>query len=88
MRFVDEQVGYLFAGWKYTVTTDGGATWSVWDAEKVWPEWCCNYGLIEDVQLNSDGTGMMTLRPTNGRRGEGPTIRTKDYGKHWTRDLK
>jgi len=34
IRFVNEEIGYVFLGWIYAVTTDGGQTWSVWNAER------------------------------------------------------
>jgi len=83
-RLVGDKVGYLFMGWMYAVTTDGGVTWSVWNAEKDLPNWdCCNYGLIKDVNIESDGTGKMILSPISGRRGEVPELRTNDFGRHW-----
>jgi hypothetical protein len=85
VRFVSDRVGYLFMGWMYAVTTDGGANWVVWDAGKDLPNWgCCNYGLIRDVRLELDGTGVMILNPIPERRGEAPELRTKDYGRHWS----
>jgi hypothetical protein len=80
-----EGTGYLFMGWKYAVTTDGGRTWTIWDATKNLPNWaCCNYGLIHGVDLRSDGTGTMHLHPIPGRAGEVPVLCTTDYGRHWT----
>ncbi len=34
VRFLSDQVGYVFMGWLYAVTTDGGHSWSLWDASK------------------------------------------------------
>jgi len=83
--FVNDRVGYVFVGWMYAVTTDGGETWTVWDAGKDLPNWvCCNYGLIKGVRLEPDGAGVMTLDPIPQRRGEVPELRTKDYGRHWS----
>ncbi|CAN5151266.1 hypothetical protein BH18ACI2_BH18ACI2_20850 [soil metagenome] len=83
--FVNDRVGYVFMGWMYAVTTDGGATWSVWEAGKNLPDWeCCNYRLIKDVRLEADGTGVMMLNPIPQRRGEAPELHTKDYGRHWS----
>ena len=84
IRFVSNQVGDIFMGWMYAVTTDGGNSWSVWNAENDLPNWeCCNYKLIKDISLSSTGIGMMTLSPISGRRGEVPVLHTKDYGRHW-----
>ncbi len=52
LRFVNDRVGFVFMGWMYAVTSDGGDHWSVWDASNDLPNWrCCNYRLITDVQL-------------------------------------
>jgi len=84
VRFVNDQIGYLFMGWTYAVTTDSGVSWSVWDATKDLSNWqCCNYRLIRDVQLSADGAGTMTLNPIPQRQGEVPELHTRDYGRHW-----
>jgi hypothetical protein len=84
VRYVNHDIGYVFMGWMYAVTTDAGSTWSVWSAEKDLPNWqCCNYKLISNVTLGSDGGGTMKLNAIEGRRGELPELRTNDYGRHW-----
>jgi len=85
IRFLNDRIAFVFIGWTYAVTADGGATWSVWDAGRNLPNWqCCNYRLITDVQLNGDGTGTMTLNPIPQRSGEVPRLRTNDFGRHWS----
>lgn len=84
IRFLNDDIGYLFMGWMYAVTTDAGRSWSVWTAEKDLPNWqCCNYGLIQDVTVTQDGRGLMRLNPVGNRPGEVPELQTNDYGKHW-----
>ncbi|MGH9875193.1 MAG: hypothetical protein ACRD9S_22285 [Pyrinomonadaceae bacterium] len=84
VRFVTPQVAYVFMGWKYGITTDGGSTWSVWDAEKDLPDWqCCNYSLIRDVRIAPDGTGTMKLNPPSGLDRQVSELQTKDYGRRW-----
>ena len=84
VRFVNERVGFVFMGWMYAVTTDTGATWTVWDSSRDLPKWqCCNYRLVKDVKLEPDGTGIMTLNVIPDR-GEVPVLRTKDFGRHWS----
>lgn len=86
VRYVNYDIGYVFMGWMYAVTTDAGNSWSVWSAEKDLSDWqCCNYKLISDVTIGSDGRGVMRLNPIEGRRGEVAELRTNDYGRHWTR---
>jgi hypothetical protein len=85
VRLVNDQVGYVFMGWMYSVTTDGGSSWHIWSADKDLPSWqCCNYNLIQDVRIAPDGTGTMKLNPIPQRRGEVPELHTKDYGRHWS----
>jgi len=84
VRFVNERIGYIFMGWMFAVTTNGGTDWSVWRADKDLPGWqCCNYKLIKDVTIAPDGSGVMTMSPIPGRRGEVPSLQTRDYGRHW-----
>jgi hypothetical protein len=85
VHFVNDKIGYVFMGWMYAMTTDGGSNWSVWSAEKDLPNWqCCNYRLIQDVRVAPDGVGTMKLNPIPERSGEVPELRTKDYGRHWS----
>jgi len=84
VRFMSERVGFVFMGWMYAVSTDGGATWSVWSADRDLPKWeCCNYRLVQDVHLESDGMGTITLNVIPDR-GDVPTLHTDDYGRHWS----
>jgi len=85
IAFVSDDVGYVFMGWKCAVTQDGGKTWSVWDAEKNLPQWkCCNYNLIDSIEMGVNGTGKMNINVISEKRGEVPTLYTKDYGKTWS----
>jgi hypothetical protein len=84
VRFVNERVGFVFMGWMYAVSTDGGATWFVWHADRDLPKWqFCNYRLVEDVHLEPDGTGTMTLQVI-ADRCEVSKLRTNDFGRHWS----
>ena len=85
IRFVTDKIGFIFMGWMYAVTTDAGHNWSVWDAQSDLANWqCCNYGLINEVSLQPNGTGKMVLHPIDRRRGEVPKLCTTDFGRHWT----
>ncbi|MBP6823598.1 MAG: hypothetical protein KA368_18760, partial [Acidobacteria bacterium] len=84
--YVNDQIAFGFMGWMYAVTTDGGKSWSVWNAQKDLLNWeCCNYRLIKRVSINADGQGTMTLNVIDPSRGEVPELQTKDYGRHWAR---
>jgi hypothetical protein len=84
VRFLNERVGFVFMGWMYAVTTDEGASWSVWDSSRDMPKRpCCNYRLVKDVHLQADGTGTMTLNLVPDRV-EVVQLRTIDFGRHWS----
>jgi hypothetical protein len=86
VRRINHKVAYLFMGWMYAVTTDGGKSWTVWNAKRDLPGWqCCNYRLIGDVMLNADGTGTMMCNVIDTARGEVPRLLTRDFGRTWTR---
>lgn len=81
MRFIDSRTGYLFHNEKYAVTTDGGQSWAVWDAERKMQARSC---FIQEVKVESDGRGSMTLEcsrihDTYGSYG----LSTDDYGRSW-----
>jgi hypothetical protein len=85
VRFLTSHTAFVFMGWKYAVTTDGGRQWNVWNAEKDLTGWhCCNYVLIKDVALTKNGNGKMFLSPIEGRAGEVPELVTSDFGRHWS----
>lgn len=85
VRFISDQIAYVFMGWKYAVTRDGGKNWSVWDAQNQLPNWrCCNYGLIQDLRIEIDGVGIMKLNPISKTEGVTSALQTKDFGIHWT----
>lgn len=60
----------FFIGWVYAITTDGGQTWTVWNALDDLPDWKpANYRLIEDVSLTREGSGPMRCNVIESRRG-------------------
>ncbi|MDQ5845390.1 MAG: hypothetical protein M3539_08860 [Acidobacteriota bacterium] len=82
VRFVSDQIGYVFMVYQYAVTTDSGVSWSTWDIVKDLPNWQSNRTAIEEVQIGPDGNGMMTLTPyTNDPKIT--KLYTNDYGRHW-----
>ena len=85
IRFVGEDVGYLFFQLKYAVTTDGGQTWSVFDFgnnSSFKPE-NLDYSRIADVEIKADGIGQLTMFKYDPTHGQSILFFTKDYGKHW-----
>jgi hypothetical protein len=89
VRFVSDQIGYIFMGSMYAVTTDAGRIWSVWDATKDAPDGSgYQYGFIKDVQLSPDGNGFMTTQGSDDRSRKDIIdiqLSTKDFGRHWDR---
>lgn len=85
---VNSQTAFVIPGWMYAVTTDAGARWTVGDA-RVDREGglCCNYGLMEHVELQPDGTGSMRMSVIDPNRGEVPLLVTSDIGCTWTRPV-
>jgi photosystem II stability/assembly factor-like uncharacterized protein len=82
VRFLNDQVGYVFMVYKYAVTTDGGTTWSVWNVVEDLPDWPRTRAAIKEIQLTADGAGKMTL--TSFTNSKSPELQTKDYGRHWS----
>lgn len=84
VRFVNDKTAYVFMQWWYTATTNGGVNWSTWDVAGHLPNRVYyNPQLIQDVFMNSDGSGTMTLNPEGIRNKEPLTLSTHDFGVHW-----
>ncbi|MFN6964693.1 MAG: hypothetical protein ACK4S4_13130 [Pyrinomonadaceae bacterium] len=84
VRFVTNDVAYVYVGWKYAVTTDGGEHWAVWDAEQNWPGWqCCKYSFIRHVELAADGSGKMQVDDSQNETSL-VELTTSNYGESWS----
>ena len=81
IRFFSDSSAFVFMGWMYGVTTDGGSSWSIWSGKEHIPEY--NYGLIESVRLESTGEGRMKL--DTSRENKVPQLKTTDFGRHWVK---
>jgi hypothetical protein len=91
IRFVHNHIAYAYLGNYYMVTTDSGSKWFVWDANKqlpvqeimqqrnLWPA-------IKAIEMQPDGRGTMTLFPYLNKGEKGPSLKTSDYGYHWSID--
>lgn len=82
IRFVNDQIGYIFMVYNYAITTDGGATWFVWNIVEDLPGWHQNRVAIEEVQIAPDGKGVMML--TSFSKQKAPNLYTEDYGRNWS----
>ena len=81
IHIVNDKIAYVYMGWLYAITVNGGETWEYWNAEDDLPSWkCCDSKLIQNVQVIADGSGTMTL---NSQASKPSNLYTKDYGKSW-----
>ena len=85
VRFVNDRVAYVFLQYWYGVTIDGGQTWSPFDVAtqlqgRVYP----SPRLIEDVSIDSDGTGTMSLDPDAVVEKKRLILQTEDFGRQWS----
>lgn len=83
IRFVNDEVAYLFMNEKYAVTTDSGQMWSVWEAIPAKLSNLQSKANIKAVQINPDGTGKMQIDALLDGQITGLTVSTKDYGRQW-----
>lgn len=84
VRFVNDEVAYVFMDWMYAVTTDGGKNWSVWDMTRDVPGWqWSKYGIIQDVSIEPDGKGVIRLRSVAQNSVKSAEFHTEDFGRHW-----
>lgn len=84
VRFVNDQIGYAFMVYKYAVTVDAGRTWFTWYAVKDLPDWRLTRPVIDNVEIDPDGKGIMMLTQLATRSKGAAVLRTLDYGRHWT----
>jgi len=85
IRFVSDDVGYLFFQLKYAVTVDAGRTWSVFDFGNN-PSYSpkkLDYSRIANVEVLADGTGKLTMFRYDITQGQSTLFFTNDYGRHW-----
>lgn len=88
VRILNDRVAYMFMGWKFAATADGGHNWSVWNAERDLPDWqCCDEALIKEVNISPDGVGKMSLS-AGGELNQPAILLTDDYGLHWYRSTR
>lgn len=83
VRFLSDQVAYVFMSDKYAVTTNGGDSWSVWEANQAtaslqYP----SQSFIKAVKLDLDGSGNLQLAMRSGDK-QVKQFRTEDFGHSW-----
>jgi len=83
ITFVGPEIAYVFMQRSYSITTDAGKSWLLWEGEKQLPDWAsAEYGVIRVVALNADGSGTMTLGPAYEPETKAK-LSTSDYGRSW-----
>lgn len=81
IKEINEKVSYIFIGWMYSVTTDAGKTWCTWNGNPERAQYTgSGYGFIDDIRMNANGLGVMSIRDLQGDLTE---LHTKDFGKTW-----
>lgn len=87
VKIFNDQIAYVYLGWIYSVTLDGGRSWHLWDAERNLPEWnCCDADLIKDISISEQGDGVMIILPDSRKPESLLYLRTRDFGQHWKKD--
>jgi hypothetical protein len=83
VRFLSDQTAYIFMVYKYAITTNGGDSWFVWEAnEAITNSKYPGQWFIKEVHVSSDGTGTLLLA---SRSEDNRTIQllTNDFGHSW-----
>lgn len=84
VRFVTDQICYLFMGAIWAVTRNNGRDWSVFnlDSDTDWGRKNPNIYWIRDLEIKPDGSGLLTLRVYEGYKLP-PAYYSTDFGQHW-----
>jgi hypothetical protein len=82
VQFVTDSIVYAFGNAHYAVTTDGGSTWSDWDAMKALPA-ATRIAIIKYVRVSGDGTGRMEVWRATKETSGLLELATTDFGVHW-----
>lgn len=83
VKFVSEDICYVYSGSGFAVTTDVGDSWAIWDSRNhKYLKDEINYGSIKAVNIREDGSGEMTLSVFPSKNAC-QTLFTKDYGRSW-----
>ena len=81
--FVNGQIGFVFMGWLYAVTTDAGESWHIWNANDtdVFGAERVGYDGIKSVKIEESGKGKMLLNVFG--RPNPLELQTSDFGVTW-----
>ncbi len=84
VKFVNENICYVYSGSGFAVTTDVGNTWTLWDGrEHNYLDKEVEYGVITKIEIRSDGQGEMIVWVFAPNKNDCQTVLTSDYGQTW-----
>jgi hypothetical protein len=85
LQFLGEGKACFYVHHVFAATTDGGATWAVWDAlaEAKRAGFFTGGVFIKEVKVGPDGKGVIALVPRSVLAPPIPDALTTDYGMHW-----
>lgn len=88
VQFINSEIGYVFFGPKYAVTTDAGKSWVMWDAGEANKTFQFKqyslYPSVEAAHIEPDGSGRMRLYSNTNKTPVQPELKTSDYGRRWS----
>lgn len=80
IKLIDEKAGYTFMHRTFSVTTDAGKSWSLWDVSKIEALKDDRSCWIDQVTISENGNGTMEVKCNKSSRN----LSTKDFGVTWT----
>lgn len=84
VKFVNEDICFIYSGSGFAVTTDVGNTWTLWDGRKHnYLDKQIHYGVIKQAEIRNDGNGEMMIWVYPPSKDNCQTLLTKDYGRSW-----
>jgi hypothetical protein len=82
IRKIDNQAVYVFIGWMYSVTTDGGKTWNTWNGNPKSAQFVgTGYGFIDDIIIDANGVGTMLIWNKDKKI---VNLVTNNFGRTWS----
>jgi hypothetical protein len=84
VRFIGNQICYVFMSGVYLITTNGGQNWFSWKPLVTCIDGRLVFQSIKEVTVWPDGTGTMALDEYDYREIKKPIcLHTKNYGRNW-----
>ena len=80
-RIMTKNIGYFYLWSAYCVTLDGGVSWRTWKTERITDPDCNKQVLINSIDMQIDGKGVMIITAMGKNRC---MLITSDYGINWS----